>query len=236
MTFEFRKPTAVQLQHLNVRTEKHGDDNATALDLKFVRTASNDILDMLHPKLREAFFYRSDATEAQDEIAGVEKILPNLQFPKLGTLAWELEHTGCRVVICFGLGGASDIILNDCKVNQFRIDMAEGGSTTLTWRVQTSSIPDGALDKLSKQLQGEIEIMLELPDAGVEKAAPGAQLTIDGTAGPKANSSTVNWPFPKKAAPADAPAPDATATFVAQHGAANEAAPKSRRGAAKAAH
>lgn len=177
MTFQFMTPTSVQLDHVNLRAEKHGDDSAPAIDLKFTRESGNDILDLFHPKLREALYFRAEQTEAQGDIEGVEQVLPNLQFAKLAPLAWDLEHTGAKVTIDYGLGAGSNIDLVDCKVNAFRISPKEGGTVSVTFRVQTSNIPDGALDKLSGLLQRETQITLTLPEP---KAEP-KPAAIDGT-------------------------------------------------------
>ncbi len=157
MPFAFPTPTTVKLAHLNVRPEKHGDESVTALDLKFIRTAANSELSMFHPKLQAMLYWRSKATTDRRDIEGVEQILPDLRFPLLGTLAWDLEMTA-RIVIEIGTGS---IVLNPVKVNQFRIDPLQGGSVETTFRVQTSAIPDGALDLLGRMLDSDVQITLE---------------------------------------------------------------------------
>lgn len=193
--FELSSPASVTLAHVNLRVETHGDTPATAIDLKFVRETRNADLGMLHPMLLDALYYRSDATEAQEEITDIERILPNLRLPQLQTLAWQLEMTGCRVEIDYGLGDdESNIVLTDCKVNGFKIDAHEGGTVAITFRVQTSHIPDGALDKLSGLLAHETAITLTQPEA--VKA-------IDGTTG-----------HPGLAAQGSGDMKDATQTFI----------------------
>ena len=157
MKFEFATPTSVKLTHINVRAEKRGDESATALDLKFCHTCANSALAMFHPKLQKALYWRSKDTESQGSIEGVEQILPDLRFPELGTLVWDGEMTA-RLVIEYGV--ADKMLFNPVRVNAFRIDCSQGGSVDVTFRVQTSNIPDGALDKLSHQLDGEIKIVL----------------------------------------------------------------------------
>lgn len=161
--FTFDTPTAVKLGHVNLRAEKHGEQSAPAIDVKFVRQAANDALAMLHPGLKDALYFRDEQTEAQGQIDGVPEIAPNLRFPKLGSLAWDLEMTGCSVVVDYGLGEGSNISLSDCKVNNFRIEMSEGGTTDITFRVQTSNFPSGALDKLAGKLGQETQITLWAP-------------------------------------------------------------------------
>lgn len=186
--FTFDTPTAVKLGHVNLRAEKHGEQSAPAIDVKFVRQAGNDALAMLHPGLKDALYFRDEQTEAQGQIDGVPEITPNLRFPKLGSLAWDLEMSGCRVVIDYGLGDElSNIVLADCKVNNFRIEMSEGGTTDITFRVQTSNFPSGALDKLAGKLDQETKITIDgpigqpsqepLPESKPKGRAKPAQLT-----------------------------------------------------------
>ena len=165
MNFEFPEATTVTLEHLNVRTEKHADANATALDLKFSRETGNDSLALFHPKLLQSLYYRAKVTTDQKEIEGVEKIAPNLRFPKLAPLAWDDEIVGARVLIEFGIDDDSAVLLTPAVVDKFRIECSEGGSVCTTFRVQCSNIPDGALDKLGKLLNSETRITIKKPDA-----------------------------------------------------------------------
>ena len=158
----FDAPTPVKLAHLNCRKEKHGDDSVVAIDLKFVREAGNSQLAMLHPDLRAALYATAD--DEQPGIDGIEPIATQLRFPQLPQFAWELEMTGCEVEVDFGLGGIdSNIALYDCKVNQFRVECRAGGTTLITFRVQTSNFPEGAVDKLLTKLGQETAISLSAP-------------------------------------------------------------------------
>jgi hypothetical protein len=176
--FSFDKPTPVTLAHVNLREERHGDESAPAIDVKFVRTHGNSQLALLHPDLCKSLYHRADATDAQADITGVEPVAPNLRFPKLQPFAWDLEMTGCSVVIDYGVGDAlSNVELRDCKVNGFRVDCSEGGTTAITFRVQTSNFPAGALDKLAGKLGQETAITLWAPEV---KADP-VQTELDTT-------------------------------------------------------
>ena len=167
MKFEFIDPTCVTLEHLNIRTERHGEEDVTALDLKFTHESANDFLNTFAPGLQKALCYRSSASQAQGSIAGVEPLLPDLRFPDLGPLTWDDEIIGARVAVAFGL---TDVVLTDCTVDKFRLELLDGGSMTTTFRVRTTNIPDNALDRLSRQLQGEVDITLTLPKEPAVKA------------------------------------------------------------------
>jgi hypothetical protein len=167
MKFEFQTPTSVRLEHLNIRTEKHGEDDVTAIDLKLTHESSNEFLNVFAPGLQKALCYRSTASQAQGSIAGVEPLLPDLRFPELGPLTWDDEIVGARVAVAFGL---TDVVLTDCTVDKVRLELLTGGSMATTFRVRTTNIPDGALDRLSRQLQGEVDITLTLPKEPSVKA------------------------------------------------------------------
>lgn len=90
------------LVHINPRTEKHGEQDVPAADLKFQMTESNGILAMFHPTLRSHLYEKEDANE---QLEGVEA-LTRLRFGSLITrirIGYALK--GADVVIGFGLGG-----------------------------------------------------------------------------------------------------------------------------------
>lgn len=96
--------------------------------------------------------------------------LPNLRFPSMGGLKWAKDLVGYTMVIEHGLGGASDITLLDCKVNNFKIDPKEGGTVEVKFRVQCStSLDERTLGKLSLLIQNEVPIMLTAPEAKQEQ-------------------------------------------------------------------
>jgi hypothetical protein len=187
----------LELANVNIRAEKHGDDSATAIDLKFSLTTGNSVLNRLAPGLREALYYRSASTEGQAQIDGIEELLPDLRFPAIESIRCSDEIVGAKVCIEYGIGGPGDIHLAECKVNAFRIECLPGGSVEIGFRVQTSHIPEGALDKLGKLLDGEANITLLRPEltavpSGV-KTAPAKKPKV--------------------------PRPDATQAFLEEHAA-----------------
>lgn len=197
MPYAFPTPTTVKLAHINMRLEKHGDESVTALDLKFIRTAANSELSMFHPKLQAMLYWRSKATTDQRDIEGVEQILPDLRFPLLGTLVWDLDFTA-RIAIQTGTG---ELVLNPVKVNAFRIDPLQGGSVEITFRVQGSEYPNGALDALGRMLDGDVQITLE-PHTDKPSEAPkskkGASTAPkDGDASKAALDASGKSTFPK---------------------------------------
>jgi len=175
--FQLLTPTPVTLKHVNLRPEKHGDESVRAIDVKFSLKQGNDILDLFHPKLRTRLYWNQKEQEQQQErMPGVPASLPDLIFPELEPLKWDLELIGAKVIVDYGLGpdAGSSIELCDCKVNAFLFECQQGGTVDVTFRVQTSNFPDGALDKLSKQLDHETAVQV-LPAEPLKAAIDGSE-------------------------------------------------------------
>jgi hypothetical protein len=177
--FQLIEPTTVTLQHVNLRSERHGKkERVRAIDLKVMLEGGNNLLALLHADLKSRFYYRDKETDDQQDIAGVEQILPNLFFKNMGELPWVLEMSGVDVSIVYGTGDArSNFDLVESKVKDFFVKMKEGGTVQIRWRISTSHVPDGALDKLSKQLDGPLEMTLVRNEKLIQQAV------IDGTIG-----------------------------------------------------
>jgi hypothetical protein len=161
--FSIQQQTAT-LAHLNVRAEKHGDEDVGAADLKISLTASNGILAEFHPVLRAAFYKAPETPPDQDEI--FQSPADALTVRKFGTLieTVRLKHEirGAAVTIGFGLGGASDIKLETVDVDHFAAELLEGGSCNITFRVKCSPSSD-QIARLYEVLGGEIDITVTPP-------------------------------------------------------------------------
>lgn len=175
MAFEIEDFTPVKLCSINARSEKHGPDELhPAVDLKFQLDAANTILSHLDGALLSSLYHKSEAggQGGQQSLDGVDEAvnLPNLRFPFMGTIKWAKEYAGYTLTIEHGLGGASDIQLLDCKVNDFRINPKEGGTVEISFRVQCSTnLTEKTMGKLALLVQHEVPIKLEAPEAKQEQ-------------------------------------------------------------------
>lgn len=160
-TFELVKERCT-LNNLNIRTELHGEERATAIDLAFSFESANNMLAKLHPDLR-ATFYRQD--DNRDLVGGDH--LPALKFPLLASrIGWQLEIPRTRIRI-YGTSPDQDIILGDGKTNKFKLELLEGGTVRWSFRVQYSKPQEGAIAALSNVLNQTIQ--LDLACAGEEE-------------------------------------------------------------------
>ena len=63
--------------HMNLRSEKHGDESEPALDVKFELTTSNSVLKKLNPALLGALYEKDRQGDIEDDF------LRKLRFPRL---------------------------------------------------------------------------------------------------------------------------------------------------------
>lgn len=171
MAFELEDFTPAKLCSINARSEKHGPEQLMpAVDLSFQVDAANTILSHLDGALLSSLYHKSESGGhgGQQPLDGVDEAvnLPNLRFPFMGTIKWAKEYAGYTLTIQHGLGGASDIQLLDCKVNEFRINPKEGGTVEIKFRVQCSTnLTEKTMGKLALLVQHEVPIMLEAAEA-----------------------------------------------------------------------
>jgi len=155
--FSLPRRTA-HLKHINVRTEKVGDDSQPAVDLKVTFTTGNDFLDELAPGLKKALFKAPDPTDAQQLFEEPEH-LPLIRWPMVPSYSWALECIGREIIIGFGLGGDSDIRFVSATANKWKFTLKEGGSVDVEFRVQAHPNAD-QVSSLYELLDNEIDISI----------------------------------------------------------------------------
>lgn len=150
-----------KLVNVNPRAEKHGKELAPACDLKFEALCPSSILRHFDPDLRESLFKKDEDPDLADQ--ATEDALTALRFPKLGGLAWQFEGTGYTLNVDYGLGGDSNIELDDCRVDKITFEPMIGGTVRLTFRV--ISHPDAdAMGRLYELIQREVIVDLTGPE------------------------------------------------------------------------
>lgn len=168
---ELHTLTTVNLRHVNVRSERHGDELVPALDLELVWQTGNHSLDMLHRRLRGRLFDAELDDEFDDDDADGKLDLPvDPDFPHVAIpgLHYPLkldapdDVAGYVLLIDHGLGGKSDLKLHDCKVGKFRVTPIEGGSVEIMFRVSCSaSIDERIAGKCSMAIGRDLSVTLE---------------------------------------------------------------------------
>lgn len=229
--FALLTPTNVLLDHFQTRQERHGEDLVTQGDLKITWTTNNRAMEMLAPGLRAALFGPVEIPPGTDKPQGEMDLpvdeLPRLLFPTLAMpLKLELEQTGMHLVVDYGLGGTSNLVLPLVKFHKAKASAIEGGSVAIEATLSTTTgIDEDAIGKLSVNQQREITITLTPPEAQPDD---GAQQSIDGTVRafladhPNAAQGDM-LKGPPDESDSEGGEPDATDAFVAAHGKTDDA-------------
>jgi len=203
--FAIAEMAKVKILNVNVRSELHGDEYVSAVDLSVQLSTSNHILSEFDGHLRGMLYQKAKGADAQQQ-GQLEGVEPVTDMPQLRCTAIEQpirlksEYAGYTLTIDRGLGGGSNIVVGDCAVNKVRADCKEGGTVDLGFRVQASNLKEDVIGKLATLIGCETSITLTPPQ---QKQAP-----IDGTV--KA--------FDRDRARNNKGGKDATDTFVEQHG------------------
>lgn len=166
--------TATRLLSLNVRTENHGDGLARAIDLKCQMDAPNTFLNQLAPELLAMLFMPVEQPGAQAKLDGVPDTMPLLRSHSIAwPMALEGDYSGYQITVDRGLGGTSNMVLQEAKLNKLRLTCMEGGTVQLQFRLQVSNVGDEVIGRLSSYIKADMFIALLPPQ--VKPAA------IDGT-------------------------------------------------------
>ena len=147
----------VRLHHLNVRTETHGDEERTAVDLKLYYETGNEALLQFHPRLRALLYENPPAN--QPTVEGVEPAPVVRVFPDLHPLHWSADFA-CSLAILHGLGDGRDIVLADCTADGFVIEPLEGGTVKLAFRIRSICMDEQILGRLPLLLHRDLPITL----------------------------------------------------------------------------
>ncbi len=164
--FELSRQTGI-LNNLNLRAEKHGDENVTGADIKVAIKVSNDVLSELHPSLKSAF-YRKPLPGEMDLADKGEDDLPlnRLVFgSRIAGVKWDWDIVGAAFTVHFGTGGKSDVELDDVTVDGFALTFMDGGTVAMSFRVKCD--PDEKqIAKLAMLIGNEIEFSMQPPADG----------------------------------------------------------------------
>lgn len=152
MPFALKKQKAL-LAHLNVRIEKHGEDNVLANDIKIQADVSNTFLNQLAPGLLQALY---KAEGDQREIPMPDAHLPVLVHENLEPLVFNVNMTGATFVI-HGERKADNIEFSEVKIKKISCECKQGGTVSITFRAQVLPEPAHA-GKVDLLLGGDVKV------------------------------------------------------------------------------
>ena len=154
--------------HFTSRSQKEGDQRVPAATLSISFSAPNDILSEFDPDLKASLYRRphpgeGDVADRADTRLDDPHYLPRLRFPKMqNNIVLEHKIVGAIVTIHHGLGGKSDLVMDECTVDAFKFDPQDGGTVIVTFNVACKPSGDQVSEIHGKQDQ-EITISIEPP-------------------------------------------------------------------------
>jgi hypothetical protein len=175
-TFEILTNTKTRINDVIVLSQKNRQpDDDPGAQLSMSMLLPNHDLVMFDGKLKSALYSKSAASSApvQAGLEGVEPVsdLPNLSAigRHIGLLHWKAEYTGFTLVIDQGMGGASNIEIDNCVLSNFTIDPKEGGSVAIGFKLESQDVPPAVFGKLATLKNREVEITLAPPEVSQQE-------------------------------------------------------------------
>lgn len=151
---------------LSQKNREPSDNPGAALN--FSGTVNNDMLSMFDGTLR-SFLYTKSAASSDAEQGRLDvdiNDLPNCTKAgqKLGKLHWDDALTGYTLEIDHGMGGKSNLSLDDCEVSGFEFLPKEGGSVVLVFKLESQDVSEKTFGKLATLKNREVQITLLPPE------------------------------------------------------------------------
>lgn len=162
--FHLTEATKHTLTNMNVRSETHGKEHITAVDLKFMAAMPASVLNLFDEDMRETFY-----------VPNVDGQLIKLRHQKFLPLGWEQEYTGRAITLDYGLGDdgteqldfgdgrTSNLQLIGVKLAKFKFTPQEGGTVILEYRAQIAKVEAAAVGLLSSLLKQSVWLVIPAP-------------------------------------------------------------------------
>ncbi len=163
MQFELDRAKAL-ITSINPAPEFAGEEKKPAGKMGLRLDLTNDSLAMFHPTLKHMLFCADQPANADlaDQATTDDKFI---RFQEIPTIHFAGESIGAKVTIHQGINEKSDIALELCTVDKFVIEPKNGGTVTISCRVQF--YPD---EKQAGKLWGLIGTNMDISIASPESA------------------------------------------------------------------
>jgi len=178
------------IAHVNLRTERHGDEEVGAVDVNMEAAMPNGVLSKFSPTLRDCI-YTYDEGSTRDMVD--DSFKPHLMNPQMGEIKWDFKIARAK----FEVHDDNDLgyfAFCDVKAGKFSFACKEGGTVHVKFQVQISK-PTPEEVAMFYQLQAHtVKISLEQQvQKQPEQQAPEEQET---TGQPAESSANVLPLFP----------------------------------------
>jgi hypothetical protein len=164
--FTLLKPTFATLANLNTRIEKHGDESVSAIDISICYDAPNSVLDEFQDGMLDAFYKAAEGgDDIQVVIDGFEiSAKPLLRFSQLAPIKLGTELVGHRFAIDYGIDDDTALVLPSCNIGKFTLELKEGGTVSMKFRVQTNvGLTEHIIGKLAMLIGQEVKVTMTPP-------------------------------------------------------------------------
>lgn len=157
--------------HLNLRKERHGEDDAAAADLKFTLNAPNTILNTIDPAILPAFFRKADKGMQQNLPMDGSSDLVALNLPMLGEQDINAKYEGYELSIGSLLEHIEAVFFADCKVKKISWKPLEGGSVSMAFTVSVLLDEDDDAELIAAWRRGSVRLTLTPPSGAAAQQA-----------------------------------------------------------------
>ncbi|AZR94997.1 hypothetical protein BBB39_15425 [Bordetella trematum] len=153
--------------HFDSNTKKDDQPSAT---LKLTYSTSNDVLSEFSPDLKASLYRRphrgeGDMADNADPRLDDPGYLPCLKFPNMqNKVVLSEKVVGATVIVHHGIGGKSDLTMEECTVSKFRLDPQEGGTVVVSMEVDCVPTKEQAGELHMKQNQ-DVVVSIVPPSA-----------------------------------------------------------------------
>lgn len=174
MLFELPNNTECTLTTFVGRTQKSGPDDVSAVSFRLKLTSvSNTMLDLLSKSIRLTAY---EPVPGQEQLPGVEVTTPILRSKDFKHWAPETTLEGWSVIIARGLNDGDALQMGSCKVDDFKVDLYEGGHVDIDFRVGTADLDEAGAGMLWGRQKRKVFVCVTAPEMPADAPAP-----IDGS-------------------------------------------------------
>lgn len=204
MPFELETLTKVRVLDVRVLSQKdRKPDEQPGAQLLLQATLGAGVLAMFDGYL-PGVLYRKPEARKQGELDGLESVELTSLGEHVKRIPWVYEQTGCAIIIDLGMGGRSNIVLDDVKVHRVSMRPEQKG-VVLQWTADAPGLNDSTRGKLTGLKSTDVQMLLKGPEI-----ADGGQEQIEGTEKPRKASAAASTGTPAAAGKASKDALDAS--------------------------
>jgi hypothetical protein len=211
--FQIETAAKARLEDIEVLSQKNRKpDEGVGVKLTLQVKLINGVLGYFNGRLKSFLFEKGAAKDdinKQEQLPGTEttdmRKLSDIGA-KVKTLKWSEEITALEIVIDRGLGGDSNIILDDCTVSNIKISPQEGGTVVLKFWLEAQNVPAKIFGDLALFKSREIEITMiqhepkqedieTQPQRGANGGKPAAKAAAKALEDKAPTKRAKEWPF-----------------------------------------